>query len=335
MKKQISLILFTFLTVIFFQNCKQRNTNFGVNDSINSDMKNQIADLNKKLFKGIMDKDPNSVRLLLSPELLKRSGKKLDTLVNNTGQIYHATEYDLLDEFYLKHPVGNFIDSLKTNKGDSTDYVITYTAMNEEMYTSVITTKNLPVNCLILAIYGKYGNDWKLNVLQIGEYSIFNKTALDYYKISKDLYANGSVLDAANMLVITSQLGNPVGDFFHYKNENAMRIFFSTVLDDANNKFKFPVTITQLKTTPQIFAVSPQYTGDKANDGIVPLIKYKSNIKLTDTVALKAENNQIQSVIGVVFKGIDQNNKMILYQAYNLDDGRPNNRHYGFIQKLK
>jgi hypothetical protein len=335
MKKQISLILFTFLAIIFFQSCKEPTTGFAVNDSINSDIKKQIAELDKKLFKGIMDKDANSVRLLLSPELLKRSGKRLDTLVNNTGQIYHATEYELLDEFYTKHHIGNFIDSLKTNKGDSTDYAITYRAMNEEMYTSVMVTKNLPVNCLILAVYGKYGNDWKLNVLQIGEYSIFNKTAFDYYKISKELYSKGSVLDAANMLVITSQLGNPVGDFFHYKNEETMRIFFSTVLDDANNKFKFPVTVSQLKTTPQIFAVSPQYTGDKANDGIVPLIKYKSNIKLTDTVALKAENKDLQSVIGIVFKGIDQNNKTIFYQAFNLDDGKPNNKHYGFIQKIK
>ncbi|MES2375679.1 MAG: hypothetical protein V4553_03825 [Bacteroidota bacterium] len=335
MKKLTSFILFTFLVINFLQSCKEPATVFKMNGDINSDTKKQIAELDEKLFKGIMNKDASSVRLLLSPELLKRSGKNLDTLVNNTGQIYNAKEYELLDEFYTKHHIGNFIDSLKTNKGDSTDYVITYRAMNEEMYTSVMVTKNLPVNCLILAVYGKYGNDWKLNVLQIGEYSIFNKIARDYYKTAKDLYSNGSVLDAANMLVITSQLGNPVGDFFHYRNEDAMRIFFSTVLDDANNKFKFPVTVTQLKTMPQIFSVSPQYTGDAANQGIVPLIKYKTNIKLTDTVALKAENKDLQSVIGVVFKGIDQNNKLILYQAYNLADGKPNNLHYGFIQKIK
>jgi hypothetical protein len=335
MKKLTSFIIFIFTVIVFLQCCKQPPTVFNINGDINSDTKNQITELNKKLFKSIMDKDANSVKLLLSPELLKRSGNRLDTLVNNTGQIYHATEYDVLDEFYTKHHIGNFIDSLNTNKGDSSDYVITYRAMNEEMYTSVIITKNLPVNCLILAVYGKYGNDWKLNVLQIGEYSIFNKTAFDYYKISKELYANGSVLDAANMLVITSQLGNPVGDFFHYKNEDTMRIFFSTVLDDANNKFKFPVTISQLKTMPQIFEVSPQYTGDKANEGIVPLIKYKSSIKLTDTVALKAENKDIQSVIGIVFNGIDKNNKMILYQAYNLAEEKPNSKHYGFIQKIK
>jgi hypothetical protein len=335
MKKQITLILFIFLANVFFQSCKEPATGFWMNDKINSDVKKQIAELNNKLFKGIMDKDINAVKSLLSPELLKRSGNRLDTLVTNTGQIYNAKEYGLLDEFYTKHHIGNFIDSLKTNKGDSTDYVITYRAMNEEMYTSVMVTKNLPVNCLILAVYGKYGSDWKLNVLQIGEYSIFNKTAPDYYKIAKDVYANGSVLDAANMLVITSQLGNPVDDFFHYRNEDAMRMLFSTVLDDANNKFKFPVTITQLKTMPQIFSVSPQYTGDAANQGIVPLIKYKTNIKLTDTVALKAENKDLQSVIGVIFKGVDQNNKAIFYQAYNLADGKANNQHYGFIQKLK
>lgn len=335
MKKQITLILFAFLTISFFQSCKEPATGIWVNGRINSDIKKQIADLNKKLFKGIMDKDVPAVKSLLSPELLKRSGTRLDTLVNNTSQIYNAKDYDLLDEFYTKHHIGNFIDSLKTKKGDSTDYVVTYRAMNEEMYTSVMVTKNLPVNCLILAVYGKYGNDWKLNVLQIGEYSIFNKIAPDYYKMAKDLYANGNVLDAANMLVITSQLGNPVGDFFHYRNEDTMRMFFSTVINDANNRFPFPVTINQLKTRPQIFAVSPQYTGDAANQGIVPLIKYKTNIKLTDTVALKAENKDLQSIIGVIFKGVDQNNKVIFYQAYNLADGKPNNQHYGFIQKFK
>ncbi|MCC8426018.1 hypothetical protein [Mucilaginibacter sp. UR6-11] len=335
MKKNVLHLLLAFCLIIPLASCHRGNNGIWKNDEINSDIKAQLAQLNRKLFNSIMAKDIDAVKALLSDKLIQKSGNKLDTLVNTSAQSFAAKDFEVLDEYYTKHHVKGTPDTLSPNK-NANDYLVSYKAMNEEMYTSLLVTKGLPVNCLILAVYGKYGNDWKINVLQIGEYSIEDKTAPDYYKLATDQYKKGSLVDASNTMIITSQLANPAGDFFKYRNEDTMRIFFSTVINEANNRFQFPVIVSWVKTKPQIFSVSPQFVEEAAHRGIFPIIKYKSSIKLTDTVALRAENNAIQQHIGDLFKGVDRDKKYILYQAFNqMPDGKIADKHYGFIQNLK
>jgi hypothetical protein len=336
MKRNVLHILVTLCVIITLQSCHSGTPGVWVNGDINSDIKKQITELNQKLFKAIMARDTNGVKALLSPKLLQKAGKKLDTLIYTSAQNFQAKDYEVLDEYYTKHHVKGPPDTLLSNKGNISNYMVSYKAMNAEMYTSLLVTKGLPVNGLILVVYGKYGNEWKINVLQIGEYSINNKTAPDYYKMSKEEYDKGNLVDATDLIIITSQLANPAGDFFKYTHEDTMRIFSATILNEANNRFRFPVVIDQVTTKPQIFSVEPQFIGEAGHEGIFPLIKYKSTIKLTDSVALKAENDAIQQVIGSMFKGIDQNKKYILYQAFDqIPDNKPGIKHYGFIQNIK
>jgi hypothetical protein len=138
------------------------------------------------------------------------------------------------------------------------------------------------------------------------------------------------------MMIITSQLVSPGGTYFSFNKESDMKIFFSKVIDEANTTYRLPIVINQLKTNPQIFSMSPQVVEEAGHQGVFPVIRYKSSIKLTDTVALKAENQALQQNIGNIFKGMDQNNQYILYQAYNqIPDGKTAPKHYGFIQKLR
>jgi hypothetical protein len=320
MKRNVLHILVTLCVIISLQSCYTGTQGVWVNGDINSDIKKQITALNQKLFKAIMARDTNGVKALLSTKLLQKAGKKLDTLIYTSAQNFQAKDYEVLDEYYTKHHVKGPPDTLLSNKGNISDYMVSYKAMNAEMYTSLLVTKELPVNGLML----------------IGEYSINNKTAPDYYKMSKEEYNKGNLVDATDLIIIASQLANPAGDFFKYTHEDTMRIFSATILNEANNRFSFPVVIVKITTKPQIFSVEPQFIGEAGHEGIFPLIKYKSAIKLTDSVALKAENNAIQQVIGSMFKGIDQNKKYILYQAFDqIPNGKPGVKHYGFIQNIK
>ena len=66
------------------------------------------------------------------------------------------------------------------------------------------------------------------------------------------------------------------------------------------------------------------------------MINYKSEIKLADTAALRAENNILQKDIGNIFPGIEKNNNYIFYRAYNqVPDGKTLLHHYGFVQKVR
>lgn len=335
MKKNIIYLFTAFLFATAFQSCKN-STDTKVNSQIGSDTRAKIAALNKKLFEGITSNNANAVKALLSPDLLKKSGSQLDIVIDRVSKRYPAKDFEILDEYLGTGLKKKDTDTVSSKHGNDTDYTIGFKAMNDEMYTSVLLTKGLAVNGAILAVYGKYGDDWKINILQMGDYSIVGKNAVDYYKEAQALYTKGNLVDAADMIVIASQLVSPAGNYFSYKNESAIHELFSKIVDEANATFKLPVVVSQVKTKPQIFEMSPQVVEEPGHQGVFPLIKYQSSIKLSDTIALKAENQALQQNIGTLFKGIDQNNQYILYQAYNsMPDGKAEAKHYGFIQKLR
>lgn len=335
MKKNIIYLLAIILFTTAFQSCTG-DKGIKENDQISNSTRAAIAALNKKLFDGITSGNVAAVKALLSPDLIEKSGTELDTVINRCSKRYPAKDFEILDEYLSKDLKKKNADTIKSQHGNDNDYVISFHAVNNEMYTSVLLTKGLTVNGMILAVYGKYGNDWKVNILQIGDYSIVGKNAVDYYKQALDLYNKGSLVDATDMMIITSQLVSPGGTYFSFNKESDMKIFFSKVIDEANTTYRLPIVINQLKTNPQIFSMSPQVVEEAGHQGVFPVIRYKSSIKLTDTVALKAENQALQQNIGNIFKGMDQNNQYILYQAYNqIPDGKTAPKHYGFIQKLR
>ncbi len=337
MKKIFSSALLILSLIVLLQSCKNKESGAWVNDNIDNDIRTQISSLNKKLFKGIMSNDTDAVLSLLSPQLLKRAKKNIDTLVVRSSISYNAKEYTVLDEYYTKSIYPNRLDTLTSNKGNVQDYVLNFHAVNKEAYASLLISKDLPVNCILFVLYGKYGSTWKINSLQIGQYSINNKTAPDYYKDAMAQYNSGNLVDAVNLMGITAQLAAPLGSYFQYKLEDTMKTACNKVLIDADLKYQLPFIVDLVSTKPQLFSIGPKIVEEANHGSIYPLIKYKSAIKLTDTVTLKAENTALQKVIGTVFKGIDQNKNYIFYQAYDQipDNTNPNVKHYGFIQKLK
>lgn len=335
MKKSIIYLFTVFLFSAVLQGCTG-NQDAKINNDINSDTRATIAALNKKLVDGITTGNVAAVRALLSPDMIKKIGNQLDTVIARCSKRYPAKGFEVLDEYLSTGLKKKEADTVKSQHGNDNDYAIGYRAMNDEMYTSALITKGLTVNGFILAVYGKYGNGWKINILQMGDYSIAGKTAIDYYNDAHTLYNKGSLVDATDMMIITSQLVSPGGTYFSYNKESEMKIFFSKVIDEANATYRLPIVISQVKTTPEVFSMSPQVVEETAYQGVFPIIRYKSSIKLTDTIALKAENQALQQNIGTIFKGIDQNNQYILYQAYNtIPTGKIDSKHYGFIQKLR
>ncbi len=115
-----------------------------------------------------------------------------------------------------------------------------------------------------------------------------------------------------------------------------MKTFYLKTIQAASDKYHFPLTIAQIKTKPQVFAIENQLITKDEPQGIFPIIRYKSAISVADTVALKAENKEMQKAIGGVFKGIDQNRPLIIYEAYNqIPNGKTEVKRFGMMQKLK
>jgi hypothetical protein len=143
----------------------------------------------------------------------------------------------------------------------------------------------------------------------MGEYEVVGKTAPDYYKNALKFYNSGDMIDAADMIITASQIASPGGKYFKYKSDSSMKNFYSKIIKEANTTYKFPITVSQIKTRPAIFGVNPQFIGEKGREGIYPVVNYRSNIKLTDTAALKKENDALQKNITGIFPGIEKRRK--------------------------
>src|ERR1700761_7408773 len=236
MKKRTSAILLISVSLLSLS-CHFGTSGTWKNDHIQPEIRSEIATLNKQLFNDIKKKDIPDLNKLLSSALIRESGNQMDTIVNQVGPAIAESDYEVVDEYYTKNTVANVPNTLISSIGDSSGYVINYLAINKEMYVSLLKSTKTPNSILLMAIYGKYDNIWRLNILQLGEYELVGKTAPDYYKNAVKFYRSGDMIDAADMIITASQISTPGGKYFKYNTDSTMKNFYSKVIKEANTTF--------------------------------------------------------------------------------------------------
>ena len=328
MRNKLLLII---LTIVIFQSCKLGTSGTWKNDNIDKDKREQISILNDRLFKGIISNDPAAVKSLMAEKLLEKDGANIDKLINQVSSTFKADSYRIMDEYNIHNSTTGISNTLPSGLSGDNDYVIHYLALNKEMYVSFILPNGLDNDLLFTAIYGKYGNEWKLNILQFGQFSSFGKTAPDYYKLAKASYAMSYLIDAVDEITLAKKCLHPANDFFKYNKEKEMNEFFDKVINEANTKYKLPLTLEAIETKPEVFNIYPEMI----NEGNFPMVCYLSKINLGDTIALKREYEKIKVEVNHIFLGINQDKKYVFYKAFNeIPDGNIKVKTYGFIDNL-
>lgn len=318
------------LIVAATQSCNIGTSGTWKNENIKQEKREQIKELNDKLFKAIINKDVEVVKLLMSKTLLEKGTGDLSQLLDQVSSSIKTESYRVLDEYNVYNTAKGIGNTLLSGVTGDNDYQVNYQALNEEMYASLLIP-NSPYNeLLITIIYGNYGSEWKINILQFGQYSIFKKTSIDYYKLAKDSYDKSFLIDAVNYIGISKQCLKPANNFFKYQKEGEVNEFYNKVMKEANTRFHFPLALDNIKTKPRVFRIYPEAT----DNGFCPMVLYLSNINLKDTTALKVENEKIRKEISLVFTGIDKEKKFVFYRAFNeIPDGKRQIDHYGFVDK--
>ncbi len=319
------------LTLFILQSCNFGGSGIWKNDNIDKDKKEQIKIINDKLFNAIKSNNIDGVKALMSDKLLEKGEPELDKLIKQVSSFIKSDSYRIFDEYNVHNSttgIGNTIPSGIT--GDN-DYVINYQALNKEMYVSLLLTNGLEDDFLIIAVYGNYDNQWKINILQIGQFSFFKKTAPEYYKLAKECYDKAYLTDAIINAGLSKQFLRPANNFFQYQKEKEINEFYDKVMKEMNSKFTFPLTLDNVETKPRVFRIYPQVI----KEGIYPMVQYLTKLNLKDTTALKLENEKVKKEINSLLTGINKDKKFVFYQAYNVLPGSKKLvEHYGFVDKL-
>ncbi|CAH0169478.1 MULTISPECIES: hypothetical protein [unclassified Pedobacter] len=321
----------TFLVVtlfLMFQGCKAGTSEILKNEKINQNTRAQLSALNNKLFKAIAGNDAATVKAMMSDKLLEKDEGNIEKLVKDASASLSAKNYSLLDEYHVKNSTTGVGNTLFSGLAGNNDYIIHYLALNKEMYVSLLLPGDGEL--LITAIYGNYNNQWKINILYLGQYRLEKLIAPDYYKQALDSYNKSYLVDAANYLVLAQQCLKPGGEYFQYLKEKDINDLSEKVMKEVNAKYIFPLTLENIDTKPKVFRIYPQIMGE----GIFPCILYVTRIDLTDVVALKAENEKVRIEAAKLFNGIDKDKKAILYRAFaELPDGVKEVKSYGFVDE--
>lgn len=317
------------ILILLLQSCGL-NGMYGTwkNERIDPEKRAQIEVLNNKLINSIKFNDTVAVKSMMSDTLKKATGNKVDMIISNVSSAFESDQYIVLDEYNVHNLVSGTSNSLNANKKSDNDYTLNYVSLTREAYVSLLLVKDLTGDILITVVYGNYDGKWQINILEVGQYRLYNKTSMDYYKFAKLNYQKAYFIDAANDLFLAKECLTPASELFHYKKEKEVSDYYEKVIPEIDKKYQMPITLNDIPGNPQIISIFPQLK----EQGYFTTVRYLTSINISDSTALAKENAKVKLDVQKMFKGISTNKKATLYQAFNeMPDGNRPVKYYGFV----
>ncbi|WP_460678514.1 hypothetical protein [Mucilaginibacter koreensis] len=285
--------------------------------------------MNLQVINAFSSQQPEQVLPLCSEELAKKGANSFLAIMQQVGKNFDAAKFQLKNQFYIQHAKPGASTVLKTSQGKR-QYTFSFPAANETQFVAVGYFDNKVQDLALTCIYGKYGNHWKLNALQVGLMRINNKDADDWFEQAQHDFAKGYLATAANDMVICNLVSQPANSFWRYSEEEKYKAFDKQLSAALNHNYTFPLTLNGLASHPQIFRIFPQ----GMNEGYFPMVLYKSGVNLKDSLALSKECDAVNQQIGKVFSGLKLGNKYMFYRAYQKIPAEGEQvANHGFIRK--
>jgi len=279
------------------------------NESIKASKRDDFHKLNAEALAYLKANNPKGLNALLSKEMIAANNERQVELISNR---LTDNAYELADEFYVVNKYSDN-DTVMVKGGDVKRYGLVYPYSTIEMYFAYFLPKKSDNAYMISLVYGKFNYGWKIIKLDLEPYSINGKTAPELYALAKDEYEKKELQAALNNVTLAITCFKP-GAYWQYPDEADAGRFYTKVHDEVNEKYSYPIVLRQLATGPMILRVYTQ----KNDQGTFPLVYYMTHFNLKDTMEVKKENLQIRKVIDKLIPGLHDNNKYVLYSAFNV-----------------
>jgi hypothetical protein len=327
--KRIRIIKLFLIVCVF----SSENLSWGANFKSkfqDKDSDYQIKLLNTKLIQSLKESDSQELLSLFSNNLKKINGNSTDELIRRVHPFLKTDRFSLLNDFQINNRNLGRYETINSAFSDSA-YTIKFLKLTSQTHVSLILPLAENDQLLLLCVYGKYKDGWKLDILDIGEYKIFGKSPIDYYKMAKKEYSENNLIGAKLNMEILEACENPGKQIFKYLNKQKWDMFDALLENQINLKYVFPIKISNIASGPEILKIKPVVI----NQHVCPNIYYLSKIPLDDTIALRKENNLIQANILNTFPNINKNKTQLTFIAFNeIPDGIKILKQHHYIMKF-
>ena len=295
--------------VFLLQACSPPKPGVYKDDQISSGKRSDFHQLNTNALRYIKANSLKEIQLMMSKEMIDAPGT--ERMVDRMSNRLTDNPYDVVEEYYVvgKHKA---TDSLPANGTDVNRHVLKYDTSANETYYVFLAPKQSDNKYLISLIYAKLSYGWKITQMSLAEYTANGKTGPELAKLAKEEYDKKYLVNAVNNMGLAVQCLNP-STLWRYPDAAASSDLYNKMLDEANKKYRYPLTLSQIPTRPMIISVTMQ----RNDTWSTPTIWYMTHISLKDTNEVKKENMQIRQLLSKQLPGIDKDNKYVLYDAFN------------------
>jgi hypothetical protein len=294
---------------IAMQACSPPKPGVYKDDQISSGKRSDFHELNQSALNCIKANSLKKLQEMMSKEMIGQPGN--ERLVELMSNRLTDNPYDIVEEYYVvsKHK-GK--DSLAASGTDVNRHTLKYEAIASEMYFAFLAPKQSDNKYLISLVYSKLSYGWKITQMSLAEYTVNGKTAPELIKQAGEEYSKKYLVAALNTMSLAVKCFSP-SPFWAYPDSAASSVFYNKMLDEANKKYRYPLTLNQLPTRPMVLSVSMQ----RNDTWSAPDVWYMTHISIADTNEVKKENMQIRKVLSKLLPGLDKDNKYVLYDAFN------------------
>lgn len=301
------------------------------NDSIEEQTLVSIDEHDQKLINALKDGDSKGIKSLMSKELLSSSTATFSDFIERTQKFVESKEFTVVDRFHrVDEKAGSTVAVFSGTDSDE-DYIIQYTSPSSESVVSVLKPKRDGDEYLLMAIYAFNDEQWELVVLQFERYTLSGYNAIDLFRDAQSDYEQGHLVNAFGRMLLSQSVAHPAGDYFEFRLQSEMDAFNQSISAEAQEAFPMPIEVEHIPTKPTIFQIIPQ----RVDDQICTMIKYTSDINITDTTALAAENKALHEHCRSVFNGIDNDVPFIFYRAFNeMPQQDVSTPYFGFVRPV-
>ena len=296
------------------------------NEKISEGRRDDFHKLNTAALNYLKTNDAKGLKVLLSKEMIEdNNAKAVDKISNRLND----NLYELLDEYYVVNKYKD-TDTVASVGGAMNRYSLVYPYTAPEMYFAFFAPKKPQNKYMLSLVYAKFDYGWKIIKMDVAPYTINGKTAPELYAMARDQYSKKQVQAALDNLELAVTCFKP-SPYWQYPDDADAGKLYTIVHTLVKYKYHYPMILTQVATGPKILRVYNK----SLDDGSYPDVYYMTHFNLKDTNAVKKENLQIRSALGKLMPGLDQNNKYILYSAFNkLPSGYETIDHFDMMDKV-
>ena len=160
------------------------------NTEIELQLRQEISEIKNELFEGIKNRDYDKVSKLISPKLHEVKDFDLKSFVNQASTLLDKHDF-LIAGQYLSTIVKKFGRESKatifTSLTDKSKFIINnLTFFGKESYNLFLKSTNPGRQYLSFISLSKFNDEWKINIIHFGDYSINNLTAPKLYKLGSE-----------------------------------------------------------------------------------------------------------------------------------------------------